>query len=194
MLLTCASCTKVACAVFDKNNMPTNCPSLHTNLVEESTNSFSKEPYESVAYHSARVSIDATSRMSRLAETLDFIKRSGYKNIGLAFCKMVKSDADYVAKLLRKEGYTVNSVICRVGSVSNELLEHEGENLIGAKGYVSMCNPVGQSIALEEAGCDFNIVLGLCVGHDTMFLQHTKTPCTVLGVKDKKLGCTQVAL
>ena len=33
-----------------------------------------------------------------------------------------------------------------------------------------------------------NVVLGLCVGHDTLFIRHSKAPVTVLSGKDRVLA------
>ena len=38
-----------------------------------------------------------------------------------------------------------------------------------------------------------NIVIGLCVGHDTLFLRHSKVPTTVMIVKDRVLQHNPVA-
>ncbi|MBW2121998.1 MAG: DUF1847 domain-containing protein, partial [Deltaproteobacteria bacterium] len=35
---------------------------------------------------------------------------------------------------------------------------------------------------------DFNILLGLCVGHDSLFLKYAEAFSTVLIVKDRVLG------
>ena len=51
-----------------------------------------------------------------------------------------------------------------------------------------MCNPIGQAMVLNEAGTDFNIMLGLCVGHDTLFFKYIEGPVTVLAVKDRVTG------
>ena len=59
--------------------------------------------------------------------------------------------------------------------------------------YEVMCNPVGQAALLAEAGTEFNVVMGLCVGHDSLFLMHSKAPATVLVVKDRVLGHNPVA-
>ena len=40
----------------------------------------------------------------------------------------------------------------------------------------------------RSEGTDFNIVIGLCVGHDTLFLRHSAAPTTVMVVKDRVLG------
>jgi uncharacterized metal-binding protein len=35
---------------------------------------------------------------------------------------------------------------------------------------------------------ELNVVVGLCVGHDSLFLKHAEAPCTVLVVKDRVTG------
>ena len=38
-----------------------------------------------------------------------------------------------------------------------------------------------------------NVLLGLCVGHDSLFFKYTEAPCTVLAVKDRLLGHNPMA-
>jgi uncharacterized metal-binding protein len=56
-----------------------------------------------------------------------------------------------------------------------------------------MCNPVLQALVLNEAETDFNILLGLCVGHDSLFFKHAEAPVTVLAVKDRLTGHNPLA-
>lgn len=56
-----------------------------------------------------------------------------------------------------------------------------------------MCNPIGQAALLEKAGTQLNVILGLCVGHDTLFLRSSAAPTTVLAAKDRVLGHNPVA-
>ncbi len=51
-----------------------------------------------------------------------------------------------------------------------------------------MCNPIAQAEFLNKENTEFNIVLGLCVGHDTLFFKYSKAPVTVLAVKDRVLA------
>lgn len=50
-----------------------------------------------------------------------------------------------------------------------------------------MCNPIGQALYLNKEEVDFNILLGLCVGHDTLFIKYAEAPITVFAVKDRVL-------
>jgi uncharacterized metal-binding protein len=56
-----------------------------------------------------------------------------------------------------------------------------------------MCSPVGQAALLAKVGTQLNVVIGLCVGHDSLFFMHSKAPATVLVAKDRVLGHNPVA-
>jgi uncharacterized metal-binding protein len=46
---------------------------------------------------------------------------------------------------------------------------------------------------IHEAGTGLNIVVGLCVGHDSLFFRHSQAPVTVLVAKDRVTGHNPVA-
>jgi len=56
-----------------------------------------------------------------------------------------------------------------------------------------MCNPITQAKLLNQAKTDFNIMLGLCVGHDSLFLKYVKGLTTVFAVKDRVTGHNPMA-
>ena len=57
----------------------------------------------------------------------------------------------------------------------------------------ALCNPVAQAELLAEHGCEFNEVMGLCIGHDSLFFKHAKGLTTVLDAKGRVLGHNPVA-
>ena len=57
----------------------------------------------------------------------------------------------------------------------------------------AMCNPILQAMVLNHEKTEFNILLGLCVGHDSMFFKYADALCTVLAVKDRVLGHNPLA-
>lgn len=57
----------------------------------------------------------------------------------------------------------------------------------------AMCNPVFQAKLLNRGQVDFNVLLGLCVGHDALFFQFSQVPTTVLAVKDRVTGHNPLA-
>ncbi|CEP66361.1 Protein of unknown function DUF1847 [Moorella glycerini] len=42
--------------------------------------------------------------------------------------------------------------------------------------YEPMCNPIGQAKLLNAAGTDLNVIVCLCVGHDTLFIKYSEAP------------------
>ena len=81
-------------------------------------------------------------------------------------------------RILRQEGFQVSSIICKVGHVSRQ-------EVLGVGGSCNaMCNPIAQAELLNREKTQLNIVLGLCVGHDSLFIRHSEAPVTVLAAKD----------
>ena len=56
------------------------------------------------------------------------------------------------------------------------------------------CNPILQAELLNEAGTELNIVMGLCVGHDSLFYKHAKGITTTLVTKDRVTGHNPAAV
>jgi uncharacterized metal-binding protein len=56
-----------------------------------------------------------------------------------------------------------------------------------------MCNPVFQAKLLNHEKTELNILLGLCVGHDSIFFKYAEAPTTVLAVKDRVTGHNPLA-
>ena len=54
--------------------------------------------------------------------------------------------------------------------------------------HESLCNPVSQAELLNGSGCEFNVVLGLCVGHDSLFYRYSDGLATALVTKDRVLA------
>ena len=57
----------------------------------------------------------------------------------------------------------------------------------------TMCNPIGQAVFLNKEKMDLNLILGLCVGHDTLFIKYSEAPVTVFATKDRVLGHNPMA-
>lgn len=56
-----------------------------------------------------------------------------------------------------------------------------------------MCNPILQAQMLNKEHTDINIVMGLCVGHDSLFYKYADALTTTLVTKDRVLGHNPVA-
>ena len=56
-----------------------------------------------------------------------------------------------------------------------------------------MCSPITQAKILKAVHTEFNILLGLCVGHDSLFMRYSDALCTVLVAKDRVTGHNPLA-
>ena len=129
----------------------------------------------------------------RVVETMEFCHRMGYRKLGLAFCGGLHREANIVAQMLSAQGFEVCSVMCKFGGADKSRLGLSEDEKICGGGHETMCNPIGQALVLNEEKTDFNILLGLCVGHDSLFLKYSQALCTVLAVKDRLLGHNPLA-
>lgn len=121
----------------------------------------------------------------RIEELFEFAARMRYKMLGLAFCGGLEEEAAVVHDILTGKGFAVASVACKVGCVPKEEIGLTDDDKIYKGQFEAMCNPIAQAEVLNEAGTDLNILLGLCVGHDSLFIKHAEAPVTVLAVKDR---------
>ena len=182
MKYTCSYCQKHACHKKKMDDAPQNCPTKNEfEKLENILEKYKEEENYNIAKASAEVVMDNYGAKPRVKEIVDFCNKMEYKKIGLAFCVGLAKEANIFAQILKKHGFDVESVICKLGSVDR--------SEIGIKNCdVPMCNPIAQAEFLNKEETDFNIVLGLCVGHDTLFFKYSKAPVTVLAVKDRALA------
>jgi uncharacterized metal-binding protein len=102
-------------------------------------------------------------------------------------------EADLLRQILVSNGFQVSTVCCKVGSIPKEDVGLLDEEKIHPGEFEGLCNPIGQAELLEDVGTGLNIVVGLCVGHDSLFFQHSHAPVTVLVAKDRVTGHNPVA-
>lgn len=129
----------------------------------------------------------------RIVEVIEFAKRMNYQRLGFAFCLGLTKEAGIVDKILSSNGFEVVSSVCKVGRIPKEVIDIRQDQKIRFGEFEPMCNPIAQAFLLNEARTEFNIMMGLCVGHDAMFLKYVEAPCTVLAVKDRLLGHNPLA-
>jgi uncharacterized metal-binding protein len=130
---------------------------------------------------------------TRVVEICEFARRMGYERLGLVFCVGLKKEAAIVDNILRKNGFDVVSVCCKAGRTSKDLIGIEDHDKIYRGTEEAMCNPVFQATVMNEEKTDFNVLLGLCVGHDSLFFKHAEAYTTVLAVKDRVTGHNPLA-
>jgi uncharacterized protein MJ0455 len=121
---------------------------------------------------------DATiAHGEKLEEIRLFARNAGIHKIGIAHCAALAREAAIIAERLGDE-FEVMAVGCKVSKIPlAQILNDDSQGLA--------CNPIGQVQELEHWGSEFNIVVGLCLGHDMLFNKYSKVPTTTLIVKDR---------
>ena len=188
MYYTCASCTIHACSGPDHSSMPANCPMRDGEIMEESLKAYGEEENHKFYVTCSALEAEGYCKWPRLKETVELCRRMGYRRIGLAFCRGLRREAKVVADLLRSRGFEVVSVICKTGGISKETAGLSEEQKVHPGQFEPMCNPIAQAKLLNDQHTEFNIALGLCVGHDSLFYKYSDALVTTLVAKDRVLA------
>jgi uncharacterized metal-binding protein len=130
---------------------------------------------------------------TRIVEIVEFAQKMGYKRLGLAFCIGLNKEAKVVEGIFKAYGFEVFSILCKAGRIPKEKIGLQEKEKIYQGTTETMCNPIFQAKTLNQAGAEFNVLLGLCVGHDSLFFKYAEAPTTVLAVKDRVTGHNPLA-
>jgi uncharacterized metal-binding protein len=146
-----------------------------------------------MATESARTEAAGYGRATRVEEIMDFARRMGWRRLGIAHCVGLMQEAKAARDIFVAGGFEVCTVCCKVGAVDKTSVGLTDDEKVHAGRYEALCNPVAQAAVLAKAGTEFNVLMGLCVGHDSLFFMHSQAPTTVLVVKDRVLGHNPIA-
>ncbi|MBR4401093.1 MAG: DUF1847 domain-containing protein [Synergistes sp.] len=131
----------------------------------------------------SEVEAEYYGEVNRIQEIILFSKKMGYKKLGLSFCAALFEEAAKIARILENY-FEIESVNCKVcGVPKSEMGAMESDRI----GKIS-CNPIEQAEVLNSAGTELNLLIGLCVGHDALFIKHSKAPVVPLAAKDRVLA------
>jgi len=134
------------------------------------------------------------TKLTRIEELIQFARKNGYKRLGIAHCGGLAYEAGLLTDILEKNGFEVASVQCKTGAVPKERIGIKPEEKIaGPEMWETMCNPIVQAMIINRSKVDLAIMLGLCIGHDTLFIKYCEVPLTVLAVKDRVTGHNPLA-
>ncbi|MDR1702014.1 MAG: DUF1847 domain-containing protein [Sporomusaceae bacterium] len=187
-MYTCANCAVLACGDEFRAKMPVNCPMCQQDTLQQAFAEYDSPENKDFFIASAAIEAVGYGQWTRLKEIIEFCKRLGYKKIGLAFCRGLKSEAKVINKILTAHDLEVVSVICKTGGIAKELAGIEKQDKLRPEQFEPMCNPIGQAMLLNEQNTQFNIAVGLCVGHDSLFYKYSNALVTTLITKDRVLA------
>ena len=192
-MYTCANCTVYACREESPEKLPKNCPIRKPELIEQAFQTCMLPENRDFYVTASELEALGYCQWPRIKETIQFCLRMGYQKIGLAFCFGLRKEAKIVDELLRGAGLDVVSVICKAGGVDKARCGIADEHKLRPGNFEAMCNPIAQAMLLNEQKTQFNIALGLCVGHDSMFYRYSDALVTTLVAKDRVTGHSPAA-
>jgi uncharacterized metal-binding protein len=206
----CAKCTVGACeprikaneeATFDK--APSYCPVKNMpDVIKKALAKYDEPGVREFARQASRQEFECYEQLPegrrtknpRIVELIQFARKCGYKKLGLAFCGGLLKEGRLLTEILEAQGFQVVSVRCKVGGIPKERIGIKPEEKIAGPGErESMCNPIAQAELLNAAKVDLAVMLGLCIGHDTLFFKYCRVPVTVIAVKDRVTGHSPLA-
>lgn len=181
--MSCTECTVHAC--FAGGALPSDCTSnLASEDVREKACAFYLEsdvaPLVNAASEATHAALNG--KWPRIRELILFAHEMGAHRIGIASCKSFIPESEMLADILRSEGFEPIDAMCRIGSLRRSDVGLHDES--PERANMLTCNPYMQADVLNEAGCDFNIIMGLCLGHDMMFTKRSNAWVTTLAIKD----------
>lgn len=188
--LSCIDCGVLNC-YRKESDFPEFCLTTNSEKgeIEEINELYRNDEFvHKISHAAAEVEGTYYGRLTRVEEIVAFANRIGAKKIGIATCIGLMNEAKIFAKILKVKGLESYGIICKVGSIDKTEAGID-EKLKLQKGcHEAMCNPVLQAKLLNKEKTDLNVVVGLCVGHDSLFIKYSDAPITTLITKDRVLG------
>jgi uncharacterized metal-binding protein len=190
----CVKCAILRCGATEKNKkVPASCPTeKYPDLVKETKEKYALPENQAIIQGwfglMSKILDPEKSRekfsWTRVDEIMEYAKIRGMTRLGIATCYALMSESSFLSDILESNGFDVISVSCLCGEVNPQDMGMQGD---------IFCNPIMQAEVLNREKTELNIMVGLCVGHDILFLRHCKAEITPLVVKDRALGHNPVA-
>lgn len=188
-----AACSCVDCGIMNcarrTGSYPEFCPTaeLDGEDIEQVTNLYKNSRInKKIAVAAAEIEGSFYGKYTRVEEIVEFARRIGARKIGIATCIGLMEESRIFARILKLNGFEVYGVSCKSGSVNKTDIGIDPKYTCVTGGV--MCNPILQAKLLNKRGVDLNVVVGLCVGHDSLFYKYAKGITTTLITKDRVLA------
>lgn len=189
--MSCIDCGVINCNLQDKK-YPEFCVTTHMNpeVLNDAMKCYEEDENRRSMIAAGEVEFDHYCQYTRVEEIMAYAKKMGMKKLGIATCVGLIRESHTLADILRRHGFEVYGVACKAGVQKKaDVGIPERCNAIGE----NMCNPILQAKLLNEAKTELNIVVGLCVGHDSLFYKYSDALVTTAVTKDRVLGHNPVA-
>lgn len=193
---SCAQCGVYACKYQDGKKFPNFCLTKADIAGEPASDEIEAirqhlcEDNEDARVYQASVETEGFffCKNTRVEEVIEFAKRLGCKKIGIATCHGLIRETKILSKILKANGFDCITVGCKVGNLDKTQVGIEESTKIKPGGFEAACNPILQAKILNAHQTDLNVIMGLCVGHDSLFMKYADAIVTTLITKDRVLG------
>ena len=188
---SCIDCAVTNCNLQDKA-YPDFCLTTHMNeeVLADAMKLYEEDENRRSMIAAGEIEHDFYGQFTRVEEVMAYAKKMGFKKIGIATCVGLIAESRTLASILRYNGFEVYGIACKAGVQKKvDVGIPERCNSIGP----NMCNPILQAKLLNEAKTELNVVMGLCVGHDSLFYKYSDALVTTLVAKDRVTGHNPVA-
>jgi uncharacterized metal-binding protein len=179
----CGQCTTLNCSKLN-STYPAFCLTEATTdkEYEDIIRMYKEDPQTAaIAAVSAEVAANGYGKLNRAQEIAEFAKGLGAKKVGIASCVGLVKEARAFIRYLDSQGIKSYSVLCKVGAIDKSVINIPKKK----ESHESICNPILQAHILAKEKTDLNVIIGLCVGHDALFIKYSQAPTTYLIVKDR---------
>jgi uncharacterized metal-binding protein len=196
MELRCAVCgVQACCEEPGTKDFPDFCPAARGEAaLREARVAYEDQEVQKLALAAARTEADRYPLETRVEEVMSFARRIGANRLGIASCVGLIREARMLQEILQLNGFEVASVCCKVGTIAKEEIGLADAEKIHPGQFEALCNPIAQAKLLNAAETQLNVVVGLCVGHDSLFFRYSEAPVTVLVAKDRVTGHNPAAV
>ena len=188
--ISCSDCGLLNCYRHDKH-FPDFCltEGADREVVRKISRRYrGRNPDAVIARAAAEVEGAYYGKLTRVEEIIAFANRISAKRIGIATCIGLIQETRVFVKVLKAHGLLPYTVLCKVGSVDKTEIGIPDELKVKKGSYEAICNPILQARLLNAQKTDLNVIVGLCVGHDSLFIKYSDAPVTTLITKDRVLG------
>lgn len=162
MTVHCAECGVYICRGGNRKAAPDHCPMWGD--FPEFGMLYAGEGVRESLVQSAVVEAEGYCRWTRIREVLEYSRRMGYRRLGVAHCPDMRRVAAQVADMLASTGL---------------------EPVLPPP--FRECDPVAQLRFFRREGTELNVLSGMCVGHEAIFLREGDTPAVGLVARDARL-------
>ncbi|MGD2215279.1 MAG: DUF1847 domain-containing protein [Gemmatimonadales bacterium] len=163
MSTACAKCKSFVCRAGRADAVPEDCPMRGD--FPAFGDLYRTPEQQRLAQRSALVEALGYCRWTRLREIAEFATRMEYERLGIGYCPDMAREALLAALYFR-----------------DQMLEAR------LPPQTLDCDPLGQAQLFTHEATQLNVIAGMCVGHEAIFIRASRAPVTSLVARDERFS------